>query len=503
MTILKRKQAHALAAAATLAAAILLSFASCSGGGSKGGAGIGGSGYKASGTVSEFGSIFVNGVEFETSAATFEIEGGPGSQADLRVGMRVVVEGSLDPGGTSGTALRVRFEDELEGPIPASSTINEDADEESKRFTILGVPIDVSRTDTVFVGSNFSYGTLAPGDNLQISGFYDAAGLLHATALVRKSAFAPNATIVEAKGTITSLAANSFTLRAGATSLTVDTSMADLSGVPGGLAVGQRVEAKGTIASDTATSLIGTAVKLEESFSDGLEVELEGLITRFASANSFDVDGTPVNATAATLAPSTMTLALGLRVEVEGKIKGGTLQATAVKLREGDVQVRATASNVNTTANTFDLTLAGQTVSVTANTSTQMRDKTSGAGLSLATLSLVDGRFLRVRGYADGTGSGLVASRIDIDTPRDARIQAVITSQVIGTSVTLLGVTFPVDASTEFQDTTNAPFAGGQTAFASSTTPGVSLIKVTDKSASKPGNQNPVGVADEVELQTP
>ncbi|MCA8921912.1 MAG: hypothetical protein KDD82_08900, partial [Planctomycetes bacterium] len=373
------------------ATALILALAACGGGGSGGGAGIGGSGYKSSGTITEFGSIFVNGVEFQTTGSVFEIEDSPGAQSDLRIGMRVVVEGSVDANGTTGVATRVRFEDQLEGPIPSASTVSTDADGETKSFTILGVPVTVSGVDTTFVGTTFA--TIAPGAVLQISGFFDASGLLHATAVVNKSAFTPNATVVEAKGTITSLAATTLALRVGNATLDVDFTSADLSRVPGGLATGQLVEVKGTLAADTATTIASTAIKLEDdSFNEGAQAELEGIITSFGSPSSFAVDGQQVNASAAARTPANLTLRAGIKVEVEGSITNGVLQATAVKLREGSLRVHATASNVNTSANTFDLLVAGQAVTVTANTSTEMEDKTSSSNLSLATLGNVNGR---------------------------------------------------------------------------------------------------------------
>ncbi|MEZ6186274.1 MAG: DUF5666 domain-containing protein [Planctomycetota bacterium] len=489
--------------------ALALVLAACGGGGGggggtvaqggSGGAGIGGSGYRSNGTITEFGSIFVNGIEFDTSSATFEIEDGTGSQANLQKGMRVVVEGSVNAGGTTGVATRVRFEDQLEGPIPAASTITTDADGENKRFTILGVPVTANQIDTTFVGVTFA--SLAPGQELQISGFFDAAGLLHATAIVSKGGFTPGASLVEAKGTVTTLGATTFSLRVGTTTLTVDYTSANLSQVPGGLLAGQSVEAKGTIASDTATTIVATQVKLDDTgLSNGNQVELEGIVTSFSSAGSFAVDGQTVSAAGATLTPTNLVLRAGIRVEVEGSVQNGVLQATRVKLREGNNRVHATASNVSGAS--FVLTVAGQTVRVTADSSTRLEDKTSGTPLTLATLNRVDGRFLEVRGYDDGTGTGLIATRIEIENPDDVILQGTLQSQVVGTSITVLGVVFPVDGTTEYQDTTNAQLAGGQTQFAGQVQNGVTLIRIKDKEPGS-GGANPVGVADEVEIQTP
>tara|TARA_R110002072_G_scaffold126279_2_gene263074 strand:+ start:1234 stop:2736 length:1503 start_codon:yes stop_codon:yes gene_type:complete len=479
----------------------LLSFGACSGGGGKGGAGIGGSGYKADGTVTEFGSVFVNGVEFDTSAAVFEIEGASGSQASLILGMRVQVEATLDASGTKGTATRVTFEDELEGPIPAGGAITEDADQENKDFSILGVAVRVNVDDTTFSG--LTYQSLALGDSLQISGFYDAAGLLRATAVVKKGAFTPNASIVEARGTVASLGANTIGLRVGATTLTVDTTQADLSQVPGGLAVGQVVEAKGTIASDAATSILATAVKLSTAFTDGDTLELEGSVTRFVSQSDFDVEGTKVNASGATLDPTNFTLALGERVEVEGKLSSGVLQASIVRSRGGERRAHATASNVNVSAGTFDLTVAGQTVRVKVTTTTKLKDTTAPQPpLTLATLANLNGKFVKVRGLEDASGA-IVATRVFAGNLGTVELQGPITAQVIGTSVTVLGVVFPVDGTTKFSDSANADFPGGQADFANNVTLGSTPIRVRDKQVGPGGGSNAFGVADQVEVQTP
>src|ERR1700754_597553 len=70
----------------------------------------------SSGTVTGFGSVFVNGVRFETSSAAFTINGKPGTQADLRVGHVIKVHGRRDGNGNC-TADRVDFDDLVKGPV--------------------------------------------------------------------------------------------------------------------------------------------------------------------------------------------------------------------------------------------------------------------------------------------------------------------------------------------------------------------------------------------------
>ena len=116
-------------------------------GGGSGGGGIGGTGVTSSGTIDSFGSIFVNGVEFETSDAEILLDGKPASEDDLAIGMVVVVSGTLNDDGETGTANSVAFDDELQGPIEA---IVRGADGDSVVLTVLGVPVLVERNVTVF-----------------------------------------------------------------------------------------------------------------------------------------------------------------------------------------------------------------------------------------------------------------------------------------------------------------------------------------------------------------
>ena len=67
---------------------------SCGGGGGSGevaSGGIGGTGI-SSGAVTGFGSIFVNGVEFDTSGASITMGGISVSESDLKLGMVVEVQ---------------------------------------------------------------------------------------------------------------------------------------------------------------------------------------------------------------------------------------------------------------------------------------------------------------------------------------------------------------------------------------------------------------------------
>src|SRR3569833_2369295 len=79
----------------TLVLVLLAGLAACTGDGTQtAGGGIGGTGV-SQGPITGFGSIFVNGVEFDTSSATILRGGATVAQNDLRIGMVVAVDGSI------------------------------------------------------------------------------------------------------------------------------------------------------------------------------------------------------------------------------------------------------------------------------------------------------------------------------------------------------------------------------------------------------------------------
>ena len=103
----------------------------------------------AAGKLTGFGSIYVNGIEFETNSATYEIDDVQGSgDSDLSVGMFVKVKGTVNADGVSGTAESVSYDDEVEGPVenimpdPASGATE-------RTFTVFSGAVLVN-TETVF-----------------------------------------------------------------------------------------------------------------------------------------------------------------------------------------------------------------------------------------------------------------------------------------------------------------------------------------------------------------
>lgn len=405
--------------------------------------GISGNGV-AIGPVSNFGSIVVNGVRYETNTATFSINDAVGTEADLNVGHIVTVSGTIDSNGTTGTANTVNFDDSVKGPV-------ESIDLTANQLVVLGQLVLVS-PDTSFDDS-FSPPSLSGvsvGQIVEVSGQFDANGNIVATRIEPKPAGTP----FEVHGTVTALdvADSEFMLA----SLVVDFSAATLDNFPAGqISNGDFVEAKGT-ALGANGELLATQVELETFLpdtNDGDRLEIEGFITRFVSAQDFDVAGVPVTTNGGTVfeGGSAADLGLNIKVEAEGSLDAaGTLVATRIDIRRAKA-VRATANvdSVDTASNS--MVVLGITVTVDALT--RLEDKSSADVDPLNLADINAGDYVEVRGDEFPAGSGdilaTILEREDADT--EAILQGFVES-VSDPSYSVLGVTIDTNGGTIFRD---------------------------------------------------
>ena len=332
-----------------LGAMALTTIAACGGSSSGNGSknptgpvgGIGRNGF-AVGSISTFGSIVVNGVRYDTSSATITVNDAAGTESDLRVGQIVAVTGTIDEDGITGIAETVTFDDNVTGPV-------ESVDLVASELVVLGQVVLV-RPETSFDDS-FAPPSLEGvnvGQVVEVSGQVDASGNIVATRIELK----PAAIQFEVHGTVSNLdAAN---MRFDINDLAVDFSSATLDNFSGGqIANGDFVEAKGSTLG-AAGELLATSVELESLLpdaNDGDRVEIEGFITRFASAQDFDVAGLPVttNGNTAFEGGTAVDLGLNVKVEAEGDINAsGVLVATKIDIRRSKaVRLTADADSVD------------------------------------------------------------------------------------------------------------------------------------------------------------
>ncbi len=482
---------------AVLYLAVCVLLVSCGiGDGQLAGGGIGGTGI-TSGTVTGFGSVFVNGIEFDTAGASRNIDdvitvsNGFDDDTVMDPGMVVTITGTINPDGISGTATSITYDEVVSGPIRVA--LVEDPDRVHKTFGILGTTITVDRNATVFVNTN--YLSLQVNDVVDVSGYFDDAGVLVATRLEKTGVFGQG-TIVEIRGTV-----NGFdgvdTFSIGTLSVTFDgaTVFEDL---PGTVTNGQYVEVNGVL--QGAASLLASRIEREASnlgYYTG-RISVEGLVTMFTSIGSFLLDGVPVDASNATFSPTALagTLANNQLVEVEGTISGGLIMADQVEQRSGVLKLAGQVTAIDVTTGTFGIEIvSGQpSILVMVDSQTQLEDELLQVQ-PFTLLQMNAGDPVLVKGYLDGTGTviaGDVKRRMLDEYGVTGPVSAASGDAVSG-SVTILGVTMTTDNRTEFEDSNDRSFPGGGDGFYSQVSQG-DIVELEDDFPAD-------GIADEVELK--
>jgi hypothetical protein len=194
-----------------------------------GGGGATGTGYTADGPISAFGSIFVNGIEFFTDTAAISVNGVPNlTQADLKLGMVLTVDGSRDASGATGNAATVVYNADAIGPV-------ERAVDSTGTISVLGQDVSADAS-TVFAGVA-SLADLRVGDSVEVSGYRSPAGIR--AARIERIAPVP---LVQVQGTVGVISGTLFALG----DLAVDLSSATLVNLPlTGLLTGMQVIVKG------------------------------------------------------------------------------------------------------------------------------------------------------------------------------------------------------------------------------------------------------------------
>jgi Domain of unknown function (DUF5666) len=361
----------------------------------------------ATGTITGFGSIYVNGVRFKTTSATIRKNGQVVAQSALKVGEIARIKGSKNDSDGTGNADSVDVDENVVGPIATIDTTH-------NTLTVLGQTVKIDG------GTSFSSDVqpaditgLKVADFVEVSGLTAADGSITATRIGREA----SAGTLQVLGTVASVdtVAHTFMINA----LIVNYSGANLTGFTGGQpANGDLVEVHGTTFASASTTLTATAVDRQmsdqEQAGDHRDMEREGLITRFASATDFDVADEPVTTTSATVYRNgtVADLALNAKVEVEGSLSSSNvLVADVVSFhRNGGVELQSTVTAVDTTAGTIKV--LGVEITVTSTTRLEDRSSAQVEMFSLSNISVGD--TVDVHGYESPAGSGkLVATRLD------------------------------------------------------------------------------------------
>ncbi len=462
------RRLHALVAA--FACCLVLSCDGGAGGSLADNGGMSGTGV-SQGSIGAFGSIFVNGVEWDLAGASIMLDGEAATESDLRLGMVVRIDGDFDPGDLTGSALSVEFDDSLEGPIGATPV--ETIAGLEKTFTILGNTIVVRSDTTIFDGEGASFATLMADDVLEVSGFLDAMGTIRATRVEAKGVFM-DFRESELRGVVSNLVANpngtgifdlgSIVIRYTENSIFEDVTRATLRD-------GDLVEVEGLLR-DSMTEIDAEKVEFETAglgSGDLARVEIEGIVVLCPEPYDFCVSGVPVDTSGATFEPVGFMPMAGDAVEVEGPLMAGVLVATRVESEDLEdlsrtARIEARASSVDPVART--LVILG--VTVTVDPDTTLEDKSSINDESFMFQEINVGDYLEVSGVDTATSAITATSiRREDATPGsdDVRLEGPVTFLDPGMpdpgmppGLSILGqVVPPLDAGTLYFDSMGAP----------------------------------------------
>ncbi|MBI5194055.1 MAG: hypothetical protein HZA08_11540 [Nitrospirae bacterium] len=301
-------------------------------------------------------SISVNGVAFSLNGTGITVNGTPAEKTNLKVGMIVKVDGEFDATGSTGKALTIDFENNLEGPVDTGSI-----DASSKTFKVLGKTIFVDTT-TVFEGTA-SFDSLKEGNVVEVSGFEAVDGSIHATYIeLKEETFHQGITQVELKGTISNVNTDLHTFVLNNITITYDGTKVNENVLTNGV----NIEVKGIISPDNINTLVADKIELHNftpSVKEGEKVEIEGYITELTPSTDTTIDfkvnnqHVHVDTSKTTFEHGTISdIQINTKVEVKGTIESGILNTTKVSIeteehKETDkkhVEVSNTSNNAGT-----------------------------------------------------------------------------------------------------------------------------------------------------------
>lgn len=392
------------------------------------------------GVITALGSVFVNGVEFNTAGAAVKIDDTISPATALKPGMVVRVRGVVDDNTMTGRAIEIEARDALEGTVDAVGVNN--------TITVMGQTVHVEDNITRLNDDNpliktFADAAFAVGERVEVHAFPDDStgvvggpvgglGGLRASRVVKKAAGE-----FEMKGFVVNPLAGSFGLSltpGGASVLNVTGTL------PAGAGDGSFVQVKSvaTPAAGAPPTITASDVKLENDIAPaGQKVRVEGLVTS-GNVNDFVVNGKRVLTNGQTLFVGGLknefqAAMIGMKIEAEGPLDlTGAIVATKISFRSN---IRLEADVTALTPGT-SLTLMGKAVAINQYT----RIDQNAGPLNL-------GSHVEVRAFVN-RDNALVADRITVKgASAKVFLQGTVNTVGAGT-MTIMDITANTDALT-------------------------------------------------------
>lgn len=286
-------------------------------------AGIEGTGDKvaSSGEVTQLGSIYVNGIHFNTDEAQIYINGESAADESELPGMIVNVEGRAGASATEAYALEVRAYYAVKAPIEA---IQVDTDN-LLYLTLPGYTVAVPE-DTVFEGT--SYDSLQVGDVIGVSGFNSGDATVYASRVNAETGDA-----IQISGSVS--AADQLNKSFMINHLLIDYTLASLADTEENIIVdGTKVSVSGQLSEDLTTLIAEQVTAVEQlSYADATSVTEEGFAMNFDGASRFWLNGIEVDASSAEIEGGTLEdLTASARVSAAGSVQDNIISADSIQV---------------------------------------------------------------------------------------------------------------------------------------------------------------------------
>lgn len=372
---------------ALVSTGMIAMLVACGGGGGGGDNALTSVPVVARGVITQSGSMWVNGVRYETpNGNSYESDNSTSTVADYKVGQFVRIRGRRNDDGFSGIADEVKYEAEIEGAADVNGDINGVVIIRTQNTNAPGIPV------------------LVDGTRYEVSGIWINDTTIEATFIKVDDDLDG---IDEIKGFVQDVDPG--------VSLTVHGVVYSYTGT--NVSIGDFVEVH-------FTGTDASMVEIEDDFNDdneGQEAEFEGAVNLDSAdlatcpagadflidATCIDWNSVPASGWMDGLADES-DMVSGIRVEAEGHFNAtGLLIAEKIKGRGNRVRVSATVDAMSIVAGTF--TVFDGIVAVTTQAGlTEYDNLTDFTGIT-------DNMGLDIRGIRTGPGS-MLALRIKAET---------------------------------------------------------------------------------------
>jgi hypothetical protein len=380
-------------------------ISACGGAGGDGGLDVADGGIRGTGSsvgpVSGFGSVFVNGVRFDTENLNRSVVSNDGitAETELREGMILRVEGEWRDDG-QGTAESLEYDDTFRGRV-SDPLVSSDG--KTVKFSMYGQHL-FATTQTVFRGTTLM--TLSEGDFVRVSAYRGPDGRYRASfigAIEENDAnieLEVNLSNIEIQADVKQFTVNDFTVSYDDAEFADGLDESDLENggfyeIEGEFMASNRIHALSIARDDFRRYQRG----------EGDDVELTGTIQSDYTPSGtselpgeFILGGLTIRVTSNTEFDDGLTtdrLREGLLVQVEGDFTSDTVvEAEEIELREADSKVQGVISQNSVSPSTNRFVIGGVTVQVTPLTILTLEDggNIEFAGLPQETVTVeVDG----------------------------------------------------------------------------------------------------------------